>query len=116
MCKEEWYEMYETKKRIDDLILAQNTGFYCDADELERLREHREKLWQESQWEREQMDTVTAFCFKARFYEGMSYRQIMLLVFNGVKCESCARKRISRWMKKWEREGVEREDYEKIYC
>ncbi len=115
MKREKWYDMYNIKKRIDDLNKAKEAGLYYDEGEVRALLMRRDKLWDESLWERSQMDETTEFCYKARFYDGMSYRQIMLLVFEGLKGESSVRKRISRWRKKWEKEGVEREEYEKAF-
>ena len=99
MIREKYEEMYETKKKMDDLVTAKEAGLPYDEQELKRLTEHREKLFWEAQTDLLLTDPETYWCLRARFYEGMSYRQIMLIVFEGLKCESHARKKISRYFK-----------------
>ena len=101
MTKNEYKDMFETKKQIRAMELAMDAGYgvdpqiYCDA--LTKHTAYVAKLNSDAA----NMTSEEYECFRLRYVCGLSYHEANMLLTKGLKSESCIRKRISRWLNVW---------------
>lgn len=100
MCKEEYQEMLDIRKRINLYETSMAAGYDVDTEEYRKLLNEFKGYVSEYEEDALLMTSEEAEIFRLRYVLGLNFHTIMCTMYKNARSESTARKKIERFFKK----------------
>lgn len=100
MCKEQYQEMLDLRKRINLLETSMAAGYDIDTEEYHKLLDEFKGYVAEYEDDAILMTSEEAEIFRLRYVLGLNFHTIMCTMYKNAKAESTARKKIARFFQK----------------
>ena len=100
MCKEQYQEMLDLRKRINLLETSMAAGYDVDVEEYDRLLGLFKGYVEKYEDDIILMTDEEAEIFRLRYVLGLNFHTIMCTMYKNARSESTARKKIERFFKK----------------
>ena len=100
MCKEQYQEMLDLRKRIDLYETSIAAGYDIDMEEYRKLLDEFKVYVAEYEDDAVLMTSEEAEIFRLRYVLGLNFHTIMCTMYRNARSESTARKKIERFFQK----------------